>query len=145
MIGLTPEDLKVMLGKPLSGGASARFNADTALRYKDDAFTYEIGMIAKVSVYAVVAKVTNQRLQDLEVLGLLYSAARRGQWEQLTQPPDKKKPLGTTVSLDYRYLEMADKTTVARVLLARLQPRRMQLVIYSPDWRPDLPALAKQG
>ncbi len=144
-----------MFGRPLAT-AKPRHQADRALRFLTDSLKIEIGFRAKKICYIIFHKRTGAPFQPLEVQTLLYNISSAAGWEayEIVQPqlrPQRNRtaPIKATqpqrgVS-DYIYRERKAKTAVVkRVLLAQLHSAQSQLVVFSPDWMPDLDAVARE-
>ncbi len=154
MLGESEEFAKAVFGRPLAA-AKPRHQADRALRFLTESLKIEIGLRAKKICYAIFRKRTGAPFQPLEVQSLLYSIAHATEWEEHepAQAPVRtararasrtKAAQSTRGVADYIYREREGKTAaIKRVLLAQLHASQSQLVVFSPDWMPDLSALAR--
>jgi hypothetical protein len=132
MLGQTSAAVKTKLGDPLAI-AAVRYNAETSLAFTDHAHVIEVGFISDTACYIIYVKKDGSKLEDLEVKGLLASEAYAEPWVATIVNPN---------TVDYVYQEQEDKGPVTRVLLAEQNACRCQLVIYTPNWQPDLDDLS---
>jgi hypothetical protein len=154
MLGESEEFAKSVFGRPLPT-AKPRHQADRALRFLTESLKIEIGLRAKKICYVIFRKRTGAPFQPLEVQSLLYSIAHAAEWEEheaahaqaraaRSRSSRTKTARPTRGVADYIYREREGKTAaIKRVLLAQLHASQSQLVVFSPDWMPDLSALAR--
>jgi hypothetical protein len=151
MLGQSEDVTRSILGRPLAT-AQPRHQATRALHFLTDAMKIEVGFIAKSACYAIYRKRTGAPFQPLEIQALLYGIAQAADWEEQTiEPKRTAKPTkstrtakGSGAVTDFVYKEREGKTTaIRRVLLAQLHASGTQLVVFTPNWMPDLAALAR--
>lgn len=99
-----------------------------------NAYRTRIGYLSGLSCYAIFVKKTGGTINPTEATGLLYLAAGSSAWAAL--PDADNNPAQES---SYIYQVKSDEGAVAgQTLIARLQDGRRKLIVYSPEWRPDL-------
>ena len=88
-----------------------------------------VGYIGGRSCYVFFMKKTGESFNPVEVFGLLYLCANQAEWGEL-QAHD------SSVGFIYRQTPKKGKGAT-RTYLATLTGSADQLVVYSPQWRPD--------
>lgn len=147
MIGLMADQVKLQYGTQLAYPGGGRYNSKGATRHEDKAYKYEFGYLDNVSIYVIVNKKDGSRIQDLEASAFRSVAGSKDAWELQTKPEPKTdtspEKIHDATPLDWTYTEKDEKGTITKALYCQHQGMRVQLVIFKPEWRPDLADLAK--
>lgn len=93
------------------------------------------GVPSTPSIYTIFQKRDGSILKPLEVKGLLYFCANEAKWgpsEPQETTTAQKPDMGFTFQVTDK-----DGIVTGRTLLAMQRKQHRQLVVYSPDWRPN--------
>jgi hypothetical protein len=149
MIGLTSAQIAQAYGAALPYSRPHRFNAEGEERHGNlsSGFKYEFGFINHLSVYVIIDKQHGGRFSHMEALQFMTSAGHAVEWTLLPSSSaaftPKPAPPSDNSPMDWEYLETDASKKIVRTLFSELQQGRDQLVIYDPQWQPDLAEVAK--
>lgn len=145
MIGWTSEEIAQAYGAALPYSRPHRYNAESEERHgtMGSGYKYEFGFINRLSVYVIVDKQHGGRFALLEALQFMSAAGHAVEWKLLAPAADPKQPAPDYATQDWAYLETNADKKIVRTLFAELQQGQDQLVIYDPQWQPDLAEVAQ--